>query len=227
MAEHLKTIRSFVKRQGRMSKRQQHALEQYWGQYGIDYQADGFDLDKAFARHGKTVVEIGFGMGKSLVEQAKANPDCNYLGIEVHTPGVGTLLADCAELNLSNVRIIQHDAVEVLKFMLDDKSIDLFQIFFPDPWHKKRHHKRRLIQAPFVELLISKLKAGGIIHCATDWQGYAEQMMQVLTENQHLTNCVGPEQYSERPESRPLTKFEQRGHRLGHGVWDLLFQLKE
>lgn len=226
MSENFKPIRSFVIRQGRMSNRQQLALDNEWTRFGVEFSSEHLVFEQLFGRKSPVVLEIGFGMGKSLALMAKVNPDNDYLGIEVHTPGVGSLLADLVEQGSTNVRIIQHDAVEVLKQQVADNSLELIQIFFPDPWHKKRHHKRRLIQTEFVELLVSKLNAGGKIHCATDWQDYAEQMMSVLSANERLKNTAGMNQYSPRPDSRPVTKFEQRGQRLGHGVWDLIFELE-
>lgn len=168
------------------------------------------------------MLEIGFGMGETTARIAAEHPDVDYLGVEVHTPGVGALLKRIGELGLSNVRIVQHDAVEVVRYMLPEASLDGVHVFFPDPWHKKRHHKRRLIQAEFVRLLASRLKPGAYLHLATDWEDYAHQMLAVLSAEPSLTNTA--EGFADRPAYRPLTKFEQRGLRLGHRVWDLIFR---
>ena len=169
------------------------------------------------------MLEIGFGMGDSLVAMAEQNPESRYLGIEVHTPGVGKLLAAVERRGIHNLKVFSDDAVQVLEDVIPVNSVDLMQIFFPDPWHKKRHHKRRLIQPDFVSLAVSRLASGGHMHLATDWEPYAEHMMDVLSATEALENVAGERQFSPRPESRPETKFEHRGHRLGHGVWDLLF----
>ena len=182
------------------------------------------DLTALFGRDANTVLEIGFGNGGSLAQMAKANPQNNYLGIEVHRPGVGNLLLQIEQDNISNIRVICADAVEVLEQMIPDASLYRVQLFFPDPWHKKKHHKRRIVQKPFVELLRQKLIIGGVFHMATDWQDYAEHMMVVMSEAEGFNNQSGAGEYAERPDYRPLTKFEQRGHRLGHSVWDLLFE---
>nr|WP_328799352.1 tRNA (guanosine(46)-N7)-methyltransferase TrmB [Sediminihaliea albiluteola] len=217
-------IRSYVLRTGRMTEAQKRAYDAGWERWGLDYSAQTLDLDAVFGRRAPRVLEIGFGMGQSLAEMAAAAPEKDFIGIEVHTPGVGRLLHDIDERKLSNLRLYRHDAVEVLEHCIAPDSLDTLQIFFPDPWHKKRHHKRRLIQAPFVELLVSRLIPGGRLHLATDWENYAEQMMEVLSANTALRNTAGPGQFAPRPAHRPLTKFEQRGERLGHGVWDLLFE---
>lgn len=216
------TIRSFVLRAGRMGSGQQKALEELGPQFVLPYRSEPLNLEAEFQRPAPTILEIGFGMGGATADIAEAHPDNDYLGIEVHTPGVGALLKQIGERKLSNLRIIQHDAVEVLQHMIANASLDGIHIYFPDPWHKSRHHKRRLIQPGFVALLAQKLKSGGYLHLATDWQNYAEQMLEVLSGNADLTNTAAD--YSPRPEYRPLTKFEQRGLRLGHGVWDLLFR---
>ena len=216
-------IRSFVLRAGRMTEGQQRGFDENWGLYGLEYSAELLDIDAAFGRSGKRVLEIGFGMGQSLLTMAGAEPEANFIGVEVHRPGVGKLLLGMQEQQLSNIRVYCHDAVEVLKDCIEPGALDTIQIFFPDPWHKKRHHKRRLIQPAFVELLHSRLRPGGILHLATDWENYAEQMMEVLGADPRLCNMAGPGNYAPRPENRPLTKFERRGERLGHGVWDLLF----
>ena len=224
MTEELRNrpIRSFVLRQGRVSNAQQRALDELKPRYAIPFQAELLDLDQAFGRAAPKILEIGFGMGETTARIAAAHPENDYLAIEVHSPGVGSLLKQIDELGLANVRIMQHDAVEVLKRMIPDASLDGVHIFFPDPWPKKRHHKRRLIQAPLVALLCDKLKPGGYFHAATDWQEYAEHILAVLAAEPRLVNSA--EGYAPRPGYRPLTKFEQRGLRLGHGVWDLVFR---
>ncbi|MDH5765199.1 MAG: tRNA (guanosine(46)-N7)-methyltransferase TrmB [Gammaproteobacteria bacterium] len=225
--KYLRTIRSFVKREGRLTGGQQKALDKLWPVYGIDYSTDLIDLEKLFSRTSEIVLEIGFGNGDSLVQMARANPDKNYIGIEVHRPGVGHLLHLVETNELTNIRISNHDAVEVIQHQLPDNSIDLVQLFFPDPWHKKKHHKRRIVQTPFVNLLAKKIKPGGIFHMATDWENYAEHMLEVLSKHTCFNNMSPDNTFSPRPDDRPLTKFEQRGHRLGHGVWDLFFLRNE
>ena len=215
-------IRSFVLRQGYMSKGQQRAYDTLMPVLGVGYQPQVADLDAVFGRAAPKVVEIGFGMGGATADIAQARPDTDYLGVEVHGPGVGSLLKLVEERQLGNVRVIQHDAVEVFTHMLAPASLDGVHVFFPDPWHKKRHNKRRLIQPPFVALLASRIKPGGDLHLATDWEDYAIQMLEVLSQEATLENTA--DGYAPRPDYRPLTKFEQRGLRLGHGVWDLVFR---
>ena len=215
-------IRSFVLRQGYMSKGQQRAYDTLMPVLGVGYQPQVADLDAVFGRAAPKVVEIGFGMGGATADIAQARPDTDYLGVEVHGPGVGSLLKLVEERQLGNVRVIQHDAVEVFTHMLAPASLDGVHVFFPDPWHKKRHNKRRLIQPPFVALLASRIKPGGYLHLATDWEDYAIQMLEVLSQEATLENTANG--YAPRPDYRPLTKFEQRGLRLGHGVWDLVFR---
>jgi len=214
-------IRSYVLRQGRVSPAQQRACDTLLPRLGIPYAAQPLDLAQAFGRAAPKILEIGFGMGDSTATIALAHPENDYLALEVHTPGVGNLLKLIDVQQISNIRIIQHDAVEVLRNMISDASLSGAHIFFPDPWHKARHNKRRLIQTPFVAQLVRKLKPGGYIHVATDWQDYAEQVLRVLSEEPLLENTA--DGYAPRPAYRPLTKFEQRGIRLGHGVWDLVF----
>ena len=215
-------IRSFVLRQGRLTRGQERALETGWPVYGVEYQPNLLDVNQTFGRtQSKKILEIGFGMGDATAKIAQTLFDHDFLAVEVHTPGIGGLLKLMQEGNIDNIRIIQHDAVEVLKNMLADESLDGVHIFFPDPWHKKRHHKRRLIQAEFVKLLCSKLKVGAYIHVATDWQEYAEWVLEVLSAEPMLNNTA--KDYAEKPSYRPLTKFENRGIKLGHGVWDLVF----
>ncbi len=215
-------IRSFVLRQGRVSNAQQRYHEDMMAKIGVPYTAARLDLDALFGRSAPKILEIGFGMGETSATIAAANPGNDYLGIEVHTPGVGSLCKLIAEDGLTNQRIVQHDAVEVLRDMIAPDALAGAHIFFPDPWPKARHHKRRLIQPPLVELLASRLRPGGYIHCATDWENYAEQMLEVLSAEPLLENTAPG--YAPRPAYRPLTKFEQRGLRLGHGVWDLVFR---
>ncbi len=216
-------IRSYVLRTGRMTAGQQRAFDQNWERFGLEPAAGALDFERVFGRAGPRVLEIGFGMGQSLVAMAAAAPQSNFIGIEVHRPGVGRLLHSMAEQGVDNIRVYCHDAVEVLRDCIPDASLDTVQIFFPDPWHKKKHNKRRLIQPPFVALLCSKLKPGGTLHLATDWEHYAQQMLEVLSAAQGFENTCAPGQFAPRPEHRPLTKFELRGERLGHGVWDLVF----
>ncbi|MPQ60206.1 tRNA (guanosine(46)-N7)-methyltransferase TrmB [Duganella sp. FT27W] len=216
-------IRSFVTRAGRLSTAQARALEEQQ-QFLIKYEKAPLDYAQAFGRQAPTVLEIGFGMGGTTAHIAAAMPDKDFIGVEVHTPGVGSLLKLIGEQNLTNLKAIQHDAVEVLNHMIADGSLNGVHIFFPDPWHKARHNKRRLIQAPFVKLLVQKLAPGGYIHCATDWEDYAVQMLEVLSAEESLQNTA--DGYAPQPAYRPLTKFENRGIKLGHGVWDLVFSKK-
>ncbi|MDI1351637.1 MAG: tRNA (guanosine(46)-N7)-methyltransferase TrmB [bacterium] len=219
-------IKSYVLRAGRISNRQQQGLDLWLKNYELIRNEIKWDFAMEFGRNADTVVEIGFGMGNSLFTMASHNPHLNYLGIEVHKAGVGGFVADLHDHALTNVRVVAHDAVETLQKHVEDNSLAGVQIFFPDPWHKKRHHKRRLIQSEFIQLIVTKLRKGGFIHCATDWQEYAEHILQVLSADPELTNQQEQGGYSLKPESRPLTKFEQRGERLGHGVWDLIFEKK-
>ncbi|MDD3529256.1 MAG: tRNA (guanosine(46)-N7)-methyltransferase TrmB [Gallionellaceae bacterium] len=221
-AAHPRSVRSFVLRAGRMGTGQARALEEYGPHFLIAYAPEPLDLDQAFGRAAPRVLEIGFGMGDSTATIAASQPGTDYLGVEVHTPGVGALLKRIGEGRLTNIRIIQHDAVEVLDHMIADASLDGIHVFFPDPWPKKRHHKRRLIQPALVAKLAQKLKPGGYLHLATDWEDYAGQMLEVLAGEPALANTA-PD-YSARPDYRPLTKFEKRGLKLGHGVWDLIFR---
>jgi tRNA (guanine-N7-)-methyltransferase len=217
-------IRSFVLRQGRVSPAQQRSLDTLMPRYGIPYATQSLNLEVAFGRSAPKILEIGFGMGEPTAKIAMAHPQNDYLALEVHPPGVGSMLKQIGEQGIQNIRIIQHDAVEVLRDMLNDEVLDGVHIFFPDPWHKARHNKRRLIQAPFIAKLVLKIKPGGYIHVATDWQDYAEQILAVLSAEPLLQNTAST--YAEKPEYRPLTKFEQRGLNLGHGVWDLVFRRK-
>jgi tRNA (guanine-N7-)-methyltransferase len=216
-------IKSFVLRQGKITQGQQRAIEELLPIYGIKYQPELLDLNQCFEADKPKIIEIGFGMGHATWQIAQNNPQYDYLGIEVHLPGVGALLMNVAQQQLTNVKVIRHDAVEVLKHMIADNSISGFHIYFPDPWHKKRHHKRRLIQTPLVELLCRKLVSGGYIHLATDWENYAQWMLDILGKIPQLKNSSATGDYVPRPDFRPLTKFENRGLKLGHGVWDLIF----
>lgn len=219
-------IRSFVLRTGRLSEFQRNMMNENWAEYGLDHQTEPFDFEKIYGNTNPVVLEIGFGMGKSLVEMAEQNPDKNYLGIEVHTPGVGACLAYAIEKGVKNLRVICHDATEILRDCIADESLGGLQLFFPDPWHKAKHHKRRIVQPHFIETVAQKLSAGGFIHFATDWENYAEHMLEVLQAMQNtvgICNTSATNDYIPRPDFRPLTKFEARGHRLGHGVWDLYF----
>lgn len=219
-------IRSFVLRTGRLTPGQQRAFDEYWPVFGVDFvPRQELDLASLFGNRQPVYLEIGFGDGESLVQMALEHPENNYLGIEVHTPGVGHLLMRLAELQLKNLRVMQHDAMEILQQSISPASLTGVQLFFPDPWHKKKHHKRRIVQAEFVKLLAKVICPGGTFHAASDWQHYAKHMMQVLSDYPgDFSNTAGPGNYTPRPSNRPLTKFEQRGQRLGHGVWDLIFQ---
>jgi len=216
-------IRSFVRREGRMTNAQRRALVELWPRYGIELGTGPIDLRAAFGREAPVHLEIGFGNGDALATMAAAHPENNYLGIEVHRPGIGHLLRRCAAEQLENVRVISADASEALE-RIAPGSIAAAYVFFPDPWPKKRHHKRRLVQPDFVALLRERMVAGGILRFATDWRDYAEQMLAVLGADPELQNLSGVGQYAARPPERPLTRFEQRGMRLGHAVWDLSFQ---
>lgn len=218
-------IRSFVKREGKLTKGQQNAIDQAWPKFGVDLDESPLDLSALFGRDAPVVLEIGFGNGVSLAEMAADSQEYNFFGIEVHKPGVGSLLVQVRQQELQNVRVSGDDAVQVLEKQIPDESLDRVQIFFPDPWHKKRHHKRRLIQPPFVETLVRKLKNNGKIHVATDWENYAEHILEVLSDCQSLRNTA--DDYAPKPDYRPGTKYEARGVRLGHGVWDLVFQKSE
>jgi tRNA (guanine-N7-)-methyltransferase len=215
-------IRSFVRRQGRVSNAQQRYHQEMMTTIGVAYAAVPVDFEALFGRVAPRILEIGFGMGETSAAIAARHPENDYLGIEVHTPGVGSLCKLVAERALHNLRIVQHDAVEVVRDMIPPASLTGVHLFFPDPWPKTRHHKRRLLQPPFVALLTSRLQPDGYVHCATDWQDYAQQMLAVLAAESRLQNTA-PD-YAPRPAYRPLTKFEQRGLRLGHGVWDLVFR---
>jgi tRNA (guanine-N7-)-methyltransferase len=218
-----KKIRSFVRRQGRITPSQQHALDEHTARYCLNAH-EAVNFVEVFGRDAPLIVEIGFGNGDSLAKMAAANPETNYLGIEVHRPGVGHLLLLLEQQGLTNVRIYCHDALEILEQHIADNSLAGLHLFFPDPWPKKKHHKRRIVRPSFIELLEKKLVTGGYFHAATDWQHYAESMLVELSSRSVLHNTSPNGAYCQRPAYRPLTKFEQRGLRLGHGVWDLIFQ---
>ena len=221
---HLRTIRSFVMRAGRTTLGQERALEEVWPTFGLEVKNGKIDLAELFGREADTVLEIGFGMGESLISMAKASPHLNFIGIEVHSPGVGACLMAAGERGVTNLRVFCHDAVEVLADCIPDSSLGGMQLFFPDPWHKKRHHKRRIVQAEFAETIRKKLAIGGIFHMATDWENYSEHMIEVMSVAPGYENTATEGNFVARPDWRPLTKFEQRGHRLGHGVWDIIYK---
>ncbi len=222
---YMREVRSFVKREGRLTAGQERVLENSTYLVQPTMIENGLDLDQLFGRkNSERTLEIGFGNGESLATMAEAAPERDFLGVEVHRPGVGHLLLEVEKRGLTNLYASNDDAVELLKHKIADESFDRVQIFFADPWHKKKHHKRRLVQTEFVTLLATKITKGGILHLATDWQHYAEQMMEVLTEHPDFENCY--EEYAPRPDFRPKTKFEARGERLGHGVWDIMFKRK-
>ncbi|MEO8296833.1 MAG: tRNA (guanosine(46)-N7)-methyltransferase TrmB [Burkholderiales bacterium] len=222
---HPRGIRSYVLRAGRMGTGQERALAELGPRFVLPLQPTPLDYPAVFGRQAPTVLEIGFGMGDATAQIAAARPDTDFIGVEVHVPGVGALLKRIGELGLSNLRIVQADAVQVLRDMIAPASLAGVHIFFPDPWHKNKHNKRRLIQPAFITSLITRLAPGGYLHCATDWQPYAEQMLEVLSAEPGLVNTAAG--YAERPDYRPLTKFEARGLRLGHGVWDLVFRRRD
>jgi tRNA (guanine-N7-)-methyltransferase len=221
--EFTRKIRSFVRREGRLTTGQQHALDTLWPKYGIDMSDTALDLGSIFGNEQPVILEIGFGNGDSLAQMAKGNPGLNYLGIEVHRPGVGHLLYLIEEQDIENLRIMSEDAVEIIRNQIPEQALTGVQLFFPDPWPKKKHHKRRIVQPEFVKLLASRLKPGGFFHMATDWENYAEHMLEVMSAAEDFENSTKEGDFIPRPDSRPLTKFEQRGQRLGHGVWDLLY----
>jgi len=219
-----KPIKSYVRREGRSSTTRKRALEKLWPLFGIEANSDFLDFDTLFSRHAPCFLEIGFGTGTALIQTASNHPENNYIGVEVYRTGIASVLSQVDELGLTNIRVLNNDAVEVLNNQIVDQSLDGILLFFPDPWHKTRHHKRRLVQSEFVQLVTQKLKPGGLFHAATDWENYAQQMMTRLSANARLINTAGEQNYFPRPPCRPLTKFEQRGKKLGHGVWDLLFK---
>lgn len=222
--KYIRKVRSFVKREGRLTKGQARSLEEFWSTMGLNHEDGLIDANAIFGNDNPVVLEIGFGMGKSLVEMAKNAPDKNFIGIEVHRPGVGSCIGFAQEEGLTNLRVYGHDAIEILADCIADQSLSTVQLFFPDPWHKKKHHKRRIVQPEFVESIRQKLKMGGVFHMATDWENYAECMLEDMSAAPGYKNLSENNDFVPRPDSRPLTKFEDRGHRLGHGVWDLQFE---
>jgi len=216
-------IRSFALRQGRATVGQQKAIDNMWDDYCLD-PAKNYDYAALFARNAPIILEIGFGNGSSLAAMAEANPELNYIGLEVHRPGVAHLMLLLKEKQLSNVKIYHYDAIEILEQKIADNSLAGVHLFFPDPWHKRRHHKRRIVRPSFVDLLNKKLMKNGYFHAATDWEHYAKEMLKTLGASKQLCNTASDNEFCERPEYRPLTKFENRGLRLGHGVWDLIFK---
>jgi len=222
--KHMRTIHSFVKREGRLTTGQQQAIDTQWAEFGVDYSAATLNLTDVFKREAHTVLEIGFGNGDSLFQMAQASPEKNFLGIEVHRPGVGRLLRLIENSDCSNLRVSNHDAIDVLQDQIADNSIDRLQLFFPDPWHKKKHNKRRIVQDKFLIEVARILKPAGTFHLATDWEHYAQHMLSTLNSSKLFNNLSKDNTYVPKPAERPTTKFEIRGQRLGHGVWDLLFQ---
>lgn len=221
--KHHRSVRTFVIRAGRMTPAQEKALAEQWPLYGLSIEDGPLNFAECFGREAPTVLEIGFGMGDSLLAMAKAAPETNFIGVEVHRPGVGRLLNNIHKEGLTNLRVYQEDALEVLRQCIADNSLDTLQLFFPDPWPKKKHHKRRMVQPEIAQQIRPKLKIGGCFHMATDWQPYAEHMMEVMSAAEGYRNRAGEGEYSPQPESRPDTKFQRRGENLGHGVWDLVF----
>jgi tRNA (guanine-N7-)-methyltransferase len=220
---HKRTIKSFVLRQGRLTKSQQHAIDTLWEEYGVDMGVELIDWNAEFKQSLPLVLEIGFGMGHSLVQQAKNEPDKNFIGIEVHKPGVGTCLKEIEAAGLQNLKLMNGDAMLALEHMLPNNCLDRVQLYFPDPWHKKKHNKRRIVNANFVELIHAKLSNQGCLHMATDWQPYAEHMLEVMQQAENFKNLSKDNGYCPAPDFRPTTKFETRGRKLGHGVWDLMY----
>ncbi len=216
-------IRSYIRRQGRITPGQQYALEHLWGKYCLD-PVVAYDFKQVFAREAPLILEIGFGNGECLARMAAENPNHNYIGIEVHKPGIGHLMLKLEQNRTGNVRIYCHDAIEILEQRIPDNSLAGVHLFFPDPWPKKRHHKRRIVSDTFINLIATKMQSEGFFHAATDWENYAEHMLSVICACKRLSNTSPDNRYCERPEDRPLTKFELRGIRLGHQVWDLIFK---
>ena len=223
---YLRGIKSYVLRQGRLTDAQAHALEHYWSHYGIDYRAETINLDAVFGRRAPRILDIGSGMGETLIELARRHPENDYIAVEVHRPGVGSLIKSAASLGLTNVRVINHDVIDVLTHQLPDACLDETYIFFADPWPKKRHHKRRLVNENFLSLLKPKLKPHARLFLATDWADLAEHLLSVCDQDGDLNNIAGRGNFTPRPVWRPLTKFEKRGLKLEHGVWDLCYCLR-
>jgi len=225
--KYIRKVRSFVKREGRLTKGQASALEQFWPTMGLNHQDGIIDFAHLFDNSNPVVLEIGFGMGKSLVEMAKNAPELNFVGVEVHRPGVGACIALAQEQGVENLKVFEHDAIEVLADCIPNSSLTTVQLFFPDPWHKKKHHKRRIVSLEFVETIRQKLKVGGVFHMATDWENYAECMIEDMNSAPGYENLANEGDFVPRPDSRPLTKFENRGNNLGHGVWDIQFKRQD
>ncbi len=223
MSEKHRPIRSFVRRQGRMTPGQKAAFDKSWTQYGLNLSQGKLDFTEVFQRNADTILEIGTGMGEALLSYAHTHPQYNFIGIEVHTPGIGALLMGIEKQLLKNVRLFNEDAIDILNECIENDALTGIHLFFPDPWHKKRHQKRRIVNENFAELIRAKLKIDGYIHMATDWENYAQQMMSVFSQAPGFINVAGQRQFVPRPDSRPATRFEKRGERLGHGVWDLKF----
>lgn len=223
----MRPIRSFVLREDRMTKGQHKALDQLWPRYGLERAQGTLNPNAVFGRDAPRILEIGYGTGQSLVSMAEANPDKDFIGIEVHRPGVGTLLQTIRERRLSNLRSYCDDAVDILKLCIPDNSLERVQLYFPDPWHKKRHHKRRIVQPDWIALVSAKLRPGGLLHMATDWHDYAEHMMSLMDQSADFVNTAGEQQFTARPAWRPETKFERRGAGLGHDTWELLFEKRQ
>lgn len=222
-----KDIRSYVIRAGRMTEGQKRAFDDWWPTYGLSLFDDALDIEEIFGRKAPTVVEVGFGMGDSLREMAQAEPDKDFIGIEVHPPGVGRLISSAGASDIKNLKVYMADAVDVIKDCIPPQSIDRFQLYFPDPWHKKKHNKRRIVQPEFIALVRQILKPGGVLHMATDWEEYSEQMIEVMMAAPGFDNTAPASQFAEKPSYRPRTKFENRGENLGHGVWDIVFTKTE
>ncbi|MCC1496222.1 tRNA (guanosine(46)-N7)-methyltransferase TrmB [Alcanivorax sp. 1008] len=220
----MRKVRSFVLREGRLTAGQQKALDSLWPRFGLERSGGVLDAPGVFGRDAPRVLEVGYGMGHSLVQMATAEPDKDFIGIEVHRPGVGALLMAIEEAGVTNLRSYCDDAVDILEECIADASLARVQLYFPDPWHKKKHHKRRIVQSPWVQLVQRKLKPGGLLHMATDWQDYAGHMLVIMQAQTGWQNLAGDQNFAARPDWRPETKFERRGARLGHGVWDLLYQ---
>ncbi|MFT7430593.1 MAG: tRNA (guanine-N7-)-methyltransferase [Colwellia sp.] len=225
--KYIRKVRSFVKREGRLTKGQANALEQFWPTMGLNHLDRMIDFAHLFNNSNPIILEIGFGMGKSLVEMAKNAPELNFVGVEVHRPGVGACISLADEEGVNNLKVFEHDAIEVLADCIPNGSLTTVQLFFPDPWHKKKHHKRRIVSLEFVETIRQKLKVGGVFHMATDWENYAECMIEDMNSAPGYKNLATDGDFVPRPDSRPLTKFENRGHNLGHGVWDIQFKRQD
>lgn len=223
----MRQVRSFVVRAGRMTEGQERALKENWPLYGLELSGGMLDFSELFGDERPVILEIGFGMGDSLIEMARQAPEKGFIGIEVHPPGVGRLLSRVREEGLENIRVFCEDAIEVLAQCIPDNSLAGLQLFFPDPWPKKRHHKRRIVQPEFAQTIRKKLAIGGVFHMATDWENYAEHMMEVMSAAEGYRNAAGDGEFSPQPEWRPVTKFQKRGENLGHGVWDLMFERTE